>query len=66
MQETQVQSLDHSDPTCCKSTKPMHHNYRGHALQQEKPPQWEAHVPQLETAHMQQQRPSTDKKKEVK
>ena len=29
----------------------------------EKLPQWEAHVPQLEKAHMQQQRPSTDKNK---
>ena len=49
------------DSTCWGATKPMHHNYwahmpqllkpsrfRTHALQQEKPPQWEARAPQLE------------------
>ena len=45
---------------------------RARALQQEKPPQWEAHTPQLgssfrslqlEEVHGQQQRPSTTKNK---
>ena len=29
----------------CKATKPVHHNYRAHAPQQEKPLQWEAYAP---------------------
>ena len=46
---------------------------RAHALQQEEPPQWEAHVLQIESsphslqldkAHLQQLRSSTDKKKQ--
>ena len=56
------------------ATKPACHNHwslfapRAHALQQEKPPQWETHplplqssscLPQLEKAHTQQWRPST-------
>ena len=51
--------------TCVQQLlKPTHP--RAHALQQEKPPQWEAHIQQLETnpclpqiekAHVQQQRP---------
>ena len=44
------------------------HNYwarepRARAPQQEKPLQWEAHLPQLEKAHMQQRRPNAAKKK---
>ena len=27
MQETWVQSLVQEDPTCCRTKKPMHHNY---------------------------------------
>ena len=55
MQETQVQSLVREDSTCHRDAKPMYHNYRAHqpragALQQEKPPQWEAHAPQLESS----------------
>ena len=36
---------------------------RACAPQQEKPPQWEAHTPQLEKVHEQQQRPRAAKKK---
>ena len=36
---------------------------RAHALQQEKPPQWEARAPQLERAQVQQQRLSTAENK---
>ena len=45
------------------------------ALQQEKPPQWEAHIPklensphpaQLEKAHKQQRRPSAAKNEKIK
>ena len=55
MQETQVQSLVREDSTCHQDAKPMYHNYCAHqpragALQQEKPPQWEAHAPQLESS----------------
>ena len=61
MQGTLVQSLAWEDPTCHEATKPVHHNYRVHtttteapapgasALQQEKPPQWDALAPQLES-----------------
>ena len=63
MQGTGVWSLVWEDLTCHRATKPEHHNYWTYALQQEKPPQWEAHTPQesspcspqLEKAHMQQQ-----------
>ena len=27
MQGTQVQALVWEDPTCCRATKPVHHNY---------------------------------------
>ena len=66
MQGTQVWFLVPEDPTCLRTTKPVHHNYRVCArgpgscscwslhtpacTPQEKPPQWEAHTPQLETA----------------
>ena len=44
---TPVRSLVWEDSTCQRATKPMCHNNwaqvpRAHALQQEKPPQWEA------------------------
>ena len=83
IQGTQVQSLVPEDSTCRGTAKPMCHNYWAHmaqvlkpvpprvcAPQQERPPQWEACaprlesspcLPQLEKAHMQQQRPSTAK-----
>ena len=63
MQGTQVQSLVRENPTCRRATKPVCHNYwspsatttethapRAHALQQEKPPQREAHAPQQRVA----------------
>ena len=93
-------------PTCCKATKPMHHNYwicaleptscnhwalvpqllkpecrRTHDLQQEKPLQWEAQAPQLDSSShllqpatspcsnedpVQQRRPSTAKNEWIK
>ena len=76
MQETWVWSWAWEDPMCCGATKPLCHNYwahviRAHALQQEKPPQWEASTPQperspcslqLQKACVQQQRPSEAKK----
>ena len=48
--------------------EPTSHNYWAHvpracALQQEKPPQWEARLLQLEKARAQQQRPNAAKKK---
>ena len=82
-QGTQVWSLVQEDPTCWAVTKlscwvavePVHCNYwspcsRAQELQQEKPPQWKAHTPQLESgpclpelekALSQQGRPSTAK-----
>ena len=82
MQGTQVRSLLREDPTCRRATKPERHNYWAHvpqllkpthpkarALQQEKPPQWEACTksspcsPQLEKAHVQQRRPNATKNK---
>ena len=75
-QGTQVQSLVYKDSTCCGGTKPLCHNYWArvpateptHArawAPQDKPPQWEAHTPHLESSphslpvekpHLQQQR----------
>ena len=53
MQETWIQSLIQEDPTYCRATKPIHHNYWACALElmlhNEKPQQWEAHAPQLES-----------------
>ena len=61
MQATWFRSLVWEDPTCRRSAKPMHHKYwacspepgsqsygrpRACALQQEKPPWWEARTPQ--------------------
>jgi len=63
MQGTQVRIPSRGVPTCHGTTKPVHHNYWAHmlqlqkpacprarALQQEKPPQWEAHTPQLQSS----------------
>ena len=62
MRGTWVWFLVQEDSTCCRATKPMHRNYwacvlqlrpmhpRACALQQEKPPQWEAHAPQWRVA----------------
>ena len=50
MQETQIWSLVREDTEACAP--------RAHALQQEKPPRWEARAPQ--------QRPGTAKNKERK
>ena len=49
VQGTRVWSLVQEDPTCCGAAKSMHHKYqarvpRAHALQQEKPWQWEAYT----------------------
>ena len=73
MQKTQVRSLVWEHSTCCRATKPMGHNYWARAPQQEKPPQWEAGTPQLESSPCspqlektlkQQQRPSGAKNKQ--
>ena len=48
MQGTQVRSLIREDPTCCRATKPMPHNYGAPLLQQEKPLQGEACALHLE------------------
>ena len=63
MQETRVPSLSQEDPTCCRATRPVHHNYwrlhpRASAPQQERPPQWEACVPQLEESPCSDQDPA--------
>ena len=76
VQGTQIQSLVCKDSTRCGQTKPLHHNYWARVpatepmrptawTPQDKPPQWEAHTPhlesslhfsQLEKVHLQQQR----------
>ena len=53
MHGTAVWYLVWEGPTWLRATKEMRHNYqarapRANALQQEKPPQWEAKAPQLE------------------
>ena len=77
MQGAWVRSLVQEDPTCWGATKPLCHNYwaralEPHAVQQEKPAQWEAHAPQLESSpcslqlektRAQQRWPSTAKNK---
>ena len=75
MQGTRVRALLWEDPTGCRATKPVCHNYwacaleptshnywnlraittearvpRARALQQEKPPRWEARTPQQRVA----------------
>ena len=68
MQGTRVRSLVREDLTCRGATKPASHNYwahapRGRALQQEKPPQWEAHAPQRRLkAAKKKKRKQTNKK----
>ena len=73
MQGTWVQALVRENSICLRATKvyaqlPKPVDPRAHAPQQEKPPQWEACTPQLESSpyspqlekdHKQQQRPST-------
>ena len=81
MQETQIWALVQEDPTCLGATKSVRHNswspfaYIACAPNQEKPLQWEAREPQLESishmtelerAHAQQWRPSTAKNKQQK
>ena len=55
MQGTRVQTLVWEDPTCCRATRPVSHNYwacmsGACAPQQERPRQWEAHAPQWRVA----------------
>ena len=79
MQETQIWALVQEDPTCLGATKSVRHNswspfaYIACAPNNEKPLQWEAREPQLESishmtelerAHAQQWRPSTAKNKQ--
>ena len=76
MQGTWVWALVPEDPTCHGANKPMSHNYWAHVPQllkpahlelvlhsKDKPPQWEAHLLQLEKAHVQQRRPKAAKNK---
>ena len=75
---TLVKFLVWEDSTYCRVSEPMHHSYwslhtlQPHALQQEKPPQREAHTlqvksnphsPKLEKAHLYQWRPNAAKNK---
>ena len=46
MQGTWVWALVWKDPTCCRATKPMRHNYRACALEPASHNYW-AHMPQL-------------------
>ena len=75
MQGTWVWSLVWEDSTFHGATKPVCHDHWSRALQQEKPPQWEAcvlhlenspHSPQLEKTHMRKPRPSAAKNKTKK
>ena len=56
MQGTQVWSLVWEDLTCHGATKPESHNCtethlpRAHALQQQRPPQWDTHILQRRVA----------------
>ena len=55
MQGTRVRALVQEDPTCRGATNPVAtateaHAPRARALQQEKPPQWEARAPQRRVA----------------
>ena len=47
MQGTLVQSLVQGDLTCLGAAQPGHHGYWAHALQQKKPPQWQARTLKL-------------------
>ena len=56
--------MSHNNQACALESKS--YNYwarvpRAHALQQEKPPQWEAWAPQARVAHAKQWGPSTVK-----
>ena len=71
MQGTQAPSLVQEDPTCCRATKPVLHNYWARRPESLRSAAREAHSPQrkssprslqLEKAHVQQQRPSAAKK----
>ena len=80
MQGARVRSLVQEDPTCRGAAKPLcrncwAHALEPHALQQEKPPQWEAHTLQLERSpcslqlektHAQRRWPGTAKNKKLK
>ena len=46
VQGTWVRSLVWEDPTCCRATKPVHHNYWACALEPTSHNYW-AHAPQL-------------------
>ena len=46
MQRTQIESLVWEDPTCCRATKSMHHNYWACTLEPASHNYW-AHMPQL-------------------
>ena len=46
MQGTRVRALVQEDPTCCRATKPMRHNYCARALEPASH-NYRAHVPQL-------------------
>ena len=46
MQENWVRSPVREDPTCCGTTKPVHHNYWAQILEPESHNYW-AHLPQL-------------------
>ena len=46
MQGTRVRSLVREDPTCCRATKPVRHNYWACALEPVSHNYW-AHMPQL-------------------
>ena len=50
VQGTQLWSLLREDSICCRATKTTGHNCWACALQQEKPLQWEAHTPQLDSS----------------
>ena len=55
MQGTRVRALVWEDPTCCRATRPVSHNYWARASgacapQQERPRQWEARAPRWRVA----------------
>ena len=52
MQGRRVRALGREDPTCCRATKPVRHNYWAYALEPASRNYW-AHVPQLlKPAHL--------------
>ena len=44
MQETQVQALVQEDPTCCRATKPVSHNYSACTLEPTSHNYWSPHA----------------------